>query len=97
MSREGSSISLYARLLSEPCMSQRTGRLDQSPGTPFVAGRGPRTTGRGPLRLSDSLAMELATELTADILGLGECPIILATDGEDHPLTALNLVWRRDA
>jgi hypothetical protein len=41
--------------------------------------------------------MELATKLTADILGLGECPIILATDGEDHPLTTLNLVWRRDA
>jgi len=41
--------------------------------------------------------MELATELTADILGLGESPLILATDGKDHPLTALNLVWRRDA
>src|SRR5271166_541531 len=46
---------------------------------------------------SDALAMELATELTADILGLGECPLILATDGKDHPLTALDLVWRRDA
>ena len=49
------------------------------------------------LGLSNPLAMELAAELPADILGLDECPLILATDGKDHPLTALNLVWRRDA
>jgi len=41
--------------------------------------------------------MELAAELPADILGLDEYPLILATDGKDHPLTAFDLVWRSDA
>jgi hypothetical protein len=51
----------------------------------------------GPLRLSNPLAMKLAPELAADILGLGECFLVLATDGENHPLTALDLIGRRDA
>jgi len=53
--------------------------------------------GRGQLRLSNPLAMKPAAELAAYVLGLGERPFILTTDGKDHPLTAFDLVWRRDA
>ena len=41
--------------------------------------------------------MEPAAEFAADVLGLGQSSLILATDRKDHPLAAFDLVWRRDA
>jgi hypothetical protein len=86
-------ISILRKMISAP--SEWKFNL---PRLTLFAGRGHEelTSGQS-LRLSNALTMELATELTAEILGLGECLLILAADGKDHSLTALKLVGRRDA